>query len=348
MPLSDAVEMVASSFDFAHKTKMVPAHRRVFTTDLVVLAVKCTPDGLMSESSKFHKNLKDLTGLRFGRLVVVHRHSPPGTRVAWWCRCDCGREKAVASAKLVHGSTKSCGCLVAEIRQTYNLSKHNFVGQVFGRLTVTERTFDCGRMRWRCLCSCGGIKLASTIYLKSSDMPSCGCAESESAAARRFVDITGTRFGKLVAVRHVGFSAKRKALWQCTCDCGGEIVCQSPSLRAGRTISCGCARSELKVYMTPSALADSAAKCARRRARKRATAGSFTAQQIAKLFDMQRGRCASCGELLGSSFHRDHRVALSRGGSNDISNIDLLCPPCNRGKGTLDPVDWARRNGRLL
>ena len=62
----------------------------------------------------------DLTGKLFGRLRAVNRASSNGKRTTWNCVCECGREKAVATASLVHGETTSCGCLAIEI-----LSKRN-------------------------------------------------------------------------------------------------------------------------------------------------------------------------------------------------------------------------------
>ena len=301
----------------------------------------------MDIQSIYHGNIKNLVGQRFGRLLVLGRSSEPGKPVRWLCRCDCGTEKAVLAGKLTTGNTVSCGCLVAEKRRVFNLSRNDFTGQTIGRLTVVERVTD-GPMRWRCVCACGGSKLATTNYLKSSGMPSCGCAEREATAARRFVDLAGQRFGKLVAAEHVGFDDKRKALWRCVCDCGGSRITRGNTLKSGRAISCGCASADEIVYMPESALAQSAAKCATRRARKRAAGGAFTPEQVAELHRKQRGKCANCAAELGSSFHRDHRVALSEGGSNDISNIELLCSTCNHRKHAKDPIAWAQENGRLL
>lgn len=54
----------------------------------------------------------ELTGERFGRLLVV---KDSGFRmfgkVAWECRCDCGKMHIVLSPYLRSGDTKSCGCL---------------------------------------------------------------------------------------------------------------------------------------------------------------------------------------------------------------------------------------------
>jgi len=50
-------------------------------------------------------------------------------------------------------------------------------------------------------------------------------------------DITGQRFGRLVAVRP---GAPRK--WLFRCDCGTEKEMQSANVKSGNTTSCGCAR----------------------------------------------------------------------------------------------------------
>lgn len=51
----------------------------------------------------------DLTGLRFGKLVVVsYSHSKNGA--IWSCICDCGSESVVPARSLNYGSTRSCGC----------------------------------------------------------------------------------------------------------------------------------------------------------------------------------------------------------------------------------------------
>lgn len=51
----------------------------------------------------------DLTGQRFGKLVVITRaESKNGAR--WLCKCDCGIEKVIQGGHLRSGSTESCGC----------------------------------------------------------------------------------------------------------------------------------------------------------------------------------------------------------------------------------------------
>ena len=61
--------------------------------------------------------LRDLSGSRFGHLVVLSRAddiilSSGRRKTAWLCICDCGRRTTVAAENLVIGHTRSCGCAV--------------------------------------------------------------------------------------------------------------------------------------------------------------------------------------------------------------------------------------------
>lgn len=66
----------------------------------------------------------DLTGQRFGRLVVLeegkgHRQKSGKNVRQWICRCDCGNIKIVRQNNLMRDSyqTLSCGCLAREVRR---------------------------------------------------------------------------------------------------------------------------------------------------------------------------------------------------------------------------------------
>lgn len=70
-------------------------------------------------------NIRDLTGMKFGRLVAI---GCVGTRRGRWkCRCDCGCEKVLRRHILLDGITQSCGCLrrdrAAASRKTHGLSQ---------------------------------------------------------------------------------------------------------------------------------------------------------------------------------------------------------------------------------
>ena len=56
------------------------------------------------------KTIKDETGNRFGKLLVLKFSHKENQRTYWICRCDCGNEKIVSKSRLIN--LKSCGCLV--------------------------------------------------------------------------------------------------------------------------------------------------------------------------------------------------------------------------------------------
>lgn len=74
---------------------------------------------------------KDLTGMRFGRLIVIKRvedHVMPSgeKRSRWLCKCDCGNEITIIGKALTKkNGTKSCGCFAKEnmsrIKKRYNI-----------------------------------------------------------------------------------------------------------------------------------------------------------------------------------------------------------------------------------
>jgi hypothetical protein len=51
----------------------------------------------------------DITGLRFGKLVVIRKITNKG-KIRWLCRCDCGNETTPRSWSLNSKKTASCGC----------------------------------------------------------------------------------------------------------------------------------------------------------------------------------------------------------------------------------------------
>ena len=75
-----------------------------------------------------HKNANDLTGKRFGSLLVIGESGRgSGRSILWLCRCDCGKEKVIRANHLSSGSSSSCGCVRRE-RAVKALTKHGMCG----------------------------------------------------------------------------------------------------------------------------------------------------------------------------------------------------------------------------
>lgn len=99
----------------------------------------------------------DLTGQRFGRLLVVedlgiYAKNGMGKRKHWFkCICDCGNELVTTLDSLKSGSTKSCGCLAKEIHYKI-FKKFNeyevFNDIVFVKFTNCDEYFICDLDDW--------------------------------------------------------------------------------------------------------------------------------------------------------------------------------------------------------
>ena len=89
--------------------------------------------------------------------------------------------------------------------------------------------------------------------------------------------------------------------------------------------------------------------CNNRRARKRQVGGRLSTGLAARLFDLQRGKCAcGCRQHLGDDYHLDHIMPLALGGTNTDDNIQLLRGKCNQQKHAKHPVDFMQQRGFLL
>lgn len=123
-------------------------------------------------------------------------------------------------------------------------------GQHIGRWEVLylleERTKKRGTI-WRCRCECGNEKDVPGDILRRGESKSCGCLQKEIASEsgkKSAIDITGQRFGKLIALERIPSKNKNKhTRWKCLCDCGNTVSVDLGNLMSGKSKSCGCTLS---------------------------------------------------------------------------------------------------------
>lgn len=74
--------------------------------------------------------LDDLTGRRYGKLIVLSMADKPENANGsyWKCKCDCGEETVVSAKSLKCGDTKSCGCMKYSGVTTHGLYKTRLHG----------------------------------------------------------------------------------------------------------------------------------------------------------------------------------------------------------------------------
>lgn len=120
--------------------------------------------------------------------------------------------------------------------------KLNLKGKRFGKLVVLEETNQRvdNKVVWKCRCDCGNIAYVVGTYLTQAKRKSCGCS-------RKPVDITGKRFGKLVAIKPTGEKTRSYNSWLCKCDCGNYVTYDVNTLTMGSATSCGCLKKDTKM-----------------------------------------------------------------------------------------------------
>lgn len=79
-----------------------------------------------------------------------------------------------------------------------------------------------------------------------------------------------------------------------------------------------------------------------RRARILNAGGIHTAEDICAILSYQNNQCACCAINIEDGYHVDHIEPLSKGGSNDRRNLQLLCEKCNTRKNAKHPIKFMK------
>lgn len=150
----------------------------------------------------------------------------------------------VMESNLLDHSVRDCGCETRRKRKREDLT-----GQKFGRLTAVQYEFDDKRHQpcWTFLCDCGNEKILSANQVKWSNVQSCGCLRKERAENLNKKDISGKRFGRLIAIRQTeNRDCPGTTIWECKCDCGNTAFYSVNELSFGKAMSCGCLYRETR------------------------------------------------------------------------------------------------------
>lgn len=183
------------------------------------------------------RKLIDLTGQRFGNLVVLKRYeqNTSSGHPRWVCQCDCGNVCIVTGSSLKSG-TKSCGCARKKGSTTINE-----IGHKYGRLSVLSRVNSKNNKAvWLCQCECGNQCEVKGQDLRKGHVISCGHCQDNFHKK----DETGKKYGLLTVLENAGPDTQGNITWKCQCSCGSIVIVSGKSLRAGTTQSCGCLKSK--------------------------------------------------------------------------------------------------------
>lgn len=198
---------------------------------------------------------EDLTGRRFGRLVVV-KELYYGKVL---CKCDCGEEVVVKKPYLLNGNTRSCGCLNLDISKKQlapwtktggkfyinrlasdTLQKNNTSG-------VKGVSYDKARQKWAVEIKIEGVRHRlgrfdtleeATAVRKAAEEKYFKPVVEEYKAQNIPESMIGKTFGYWTVL------AQKKNRLLCRCRCGTEKWVRRRELERGLSKSCGCRRRE--------------------------------------------------------------------------------------------------------
>lgn len=225
------------------------------------------------KGKKYHKEapldwqLKRYTNKKFGKLLVEcpvwveGMVTPPNsTNAIWLTHCDCGNDYCISMQRirkeLKKGLIPDCGCGERE-----EWSK-KYIGKTYNYLTILERDEEYKKKinpvnanaYYKCKCKCGNIISGRITAIVNGEIKSCGCLKEQqdkiNLIPNTMKDLTGQRFGKLVAMKPFKKAGDREFWWYCKCDCGKICEVVASSLTQGLTHSCGCLKQsvgELKI-----------------------------------------------------------------------------------------------------
>ena len=173
------------------------------------------------------------------------------------------------------------------------------------------------------------------------------------------LNLAGNKYGKLTVISLHERGARRRYLWNCICECGGEKIVAQDLLTCGKTKSCGCligpARLAHNKYPDRvNALFSLLYFSIKKRHEKKTNEPCISKMQFIMLSNATCHYCGVTGSNLKKDIRRDYRDGIIKSSTvsdtvvvfNGIDRIDSnlgyvndncvsCCKDCNTAKNTL-------------
>lgn len=182
-------------------------------------------------------------------LFIKESPNKKGNKRVGYFKCpECGREDwETTVSRIIAGDKRCSDCYKKHLSKILiernKAEAYNLIGKKYNKLSVIclnkNKTEEQGRNYWSCLCNCGNTTIVSTGDLVKKQHPtqSCGCSRKMANA----YDLTGKRFGMLVAIEPTNQRKYKSVVWKCKCDCGNmEHYTTADCLVNGKSTTCGC------------------------------------------------------------------------------------------------------------
>lgn len=238
---------------------------------------------------------EDLTGQTYGRWTVLGPAPKRGDKLYWRSRCECGTERDVMTGGLRGGNSRSCGCMRG--------SKPAPAPE--------------------------GFKVCP------------GCKEEKPLTTEFFHKSKTSKLGYVPRCKTCVLK-KRKAYYYANTDAEkarhGEWVRNNKERARAHSKKSRAKKPEYyKEYHKRYQRENIAIKLAHNRARKarlkQADREPYNGADLHSMWTDQEGLCFYCDAPLFGTYHVEHKMPLSKGGADKLTNICLSCPTCNLRKG---------------
>jgi hypothetical protein len=165
----------------------------------------------------------------------------------------------------------------------------------------------------------------------------------------------GEKYGRLTVAEFLYKDSHPRRYFRCVCECGGEVVTHTNSLRTGNTKSCGCLAKEARLATrlpNDRGVINHIVLQYKRHARTRGISFELTYEEVERLV---RSPCAYCG-IVGGNFKKtkNRREGFAHNGIDRVDsslnyvtgNVVPCCGLCNRAKRDMPRdvfLEWALR-----
>jgi len=143
---------------------------------------------------KHHFNTIDLTGKKFGKLLVVNQLVKRGNagQIRWECLCDCGAKHITTGECIRGGKSKSCGCVRAGAPYNKEKNREIAIWKQLYNSTIVKRSKKWGIR--------SDIDLDDFLKMSKEKCNYCGLENSNFATDRGHINRTGRKISDTIVV----------------------------------------------------------------------------------------------------------------------------------------------------
>lgn len=309
---------------------------------------------------------KDLTGQRFGKIVVLGLDGHKRGKSNWKCKCDCGHTWSVLASSLTCGNNRAKSCKTCRHIDLQQRRFKDLTGQKFNNWTVIAfngwKQFSNGRKAiWLCKCKCGKQRVLDSGYIKRKKSNSCRlCKRPAGELSCQTKNLLNKRFGRWLVIGFGGYESQ-SATWKVKCECGKEHTRQAGDLISGH--SKGCSKCHMRNVgkkkrrvLSSKYFTGTSMHILRSNARVRDIEVKITNQDLDKILEKQNFICCLSGvsllypSMFNTSTERHLCTAsadrIDSSGIYEPSNVQIIhkdLQSTKMSKSNAEVIEWSTK-----